>query len=94
MSGTRASSAGYPGGYRKGKVITGLDAIDSPDVKVFHAGTTRGAQGEIVTSGGRVLGVTALGDSRDEARQTAYGALENIRFEGMQFRKDIGWGER
>ena len=89
-----AASAGYPGGYSKGKVITGLDTIDSPDVKVFHAGTTRDAQGEIVTSGGRVLGVTALGDSRDEARQTAYGALENIRFEGMQFRKDIGSGER
>ncbi len=94
-----AASGGYPGSYATGKAITGLDSITSPDVKVYHAGTARGAHedgspGEIVTSGGRVLGVTALGDTRDLARERAYGALENIRFEGMQFRKDIGLGER
>lgn len=94
-----AASGGYPGSYATGKAITGLDSITSPDVKVYHAGTVRGehedgSPGEIVTSGGRVLGVTALGDTRDLARERAYGALENIRFEGMQFRKDIGLGSR
>lgn len=94
-----AASGGYPDRYATGKAITGLDSITSPDVKVYHAGTARGAHedgsgGEIVTSGGRVLGVTALGDTRDLARERAYGALENIRFEGMQFRKDIGLGSR
>ncbi len=94
-----AASGGYPGSYATGKAITGLDSITSPDVKVYHSGTARGAHedgspGEIVTSGGRVLGVTALGDTRDLARERAYGALENIRFEGMQFRKDIGLGSR
>ncbi len=94
-----AASGGYPGSYATGKAITGLDSITSPDVKVYHSGTARGAHedgspGEIVTSGGRVLGVTALGDTRDLARERAYGALENIRFDGMQFRKDIGLGER
>jgi phosphoribosylamine--glycine ligase len=94
-----AASGGYPGSYATGKAITGLDSLTSPDVKVYHSGTARGAHedgspGEIVTSGGRVLGVTALGDTRDLARERAYGALENIRFEGMQFRKDIGLGDR
>lgn len=86
-----AASGGYPGSYEKGKAIRGLEDIRSPDVKIYHAGTALDPRsGEIVTSGGRVLGVTALGETRDLARQSAYGALENIRFEGMQFRKDIG----
>ena len=57
---------------------------------VFHAGTTRRHDGALVTSGGRVLTVTALGDPLRVAQQRAYSALESIRFEGMQFRRDIG----
>ncbi len=84
------ASSGYPGGYTKGKIIHGLaDAGLVPGVKVFHAGTA-GRGGEIVTSGGRVLGVTALGRTLAEARDRAYLAVEKIRFDGAQFRRDIG----
>ena len=86
-----AASEGYPGSYPKGREITGLSAAEetSPgNVKVFHAGTKRDGDA-IVTSGGRVLGITALADSRGAARDLAYAATAAIRFDGMQFRTDI-----
>src|SRR5262245_19998071 len=84
------ASQGYPGPYGTGQVITGLDeAAKVPDVKVFHAGT-RLDGGRVLTDGGRVLGVTALGDTVEAARQAAYAAVEKIRFTGMFYRKDIG----
>jgi phosphoribosylamine--glycine ligase len=84
------ASGGYPGNYEKGKVIKGLeDAAKLPDVKVFHAGTAL-KDGQIVTNGGRVLGVTALGKDLKAAQAAAYAAVNKICFEGMQFRRDIG----
>lgn len=84
-----ASSGGYPGSYEKGKVIEGLDKLkNDPNVVVFHAGTTF-KNGKVVTSGGRVLGVTALGTDIKTARDNAYRAIEKIHFEGMHYRKDI-----
>jgi phosphoribosylamine--glycine ligase len=75
---------------KKGVEIVGLEeAAKVPDVQVFHAGTAL-ANGKLVTSGGRVLGVTALGDTLEEARKKAHEAIGKIRFEGMQWRKDIG----
>ncbi|MCI8284969.1 MAG: phosphoribosylamine--glycine ligase [Firmicutes bacterium] len=82
------ASAGYPGSYEKGKVITGLNDVDA-DIVVFHAGTAE-KDGNIVTSGGRVLGVTAVGDTHEEAREKAFANVEKISFEGAQYRKDIG----
>ncbi len=83
------ASGGYPGNYAKGKVITGLDAANAlPHTKVFHAGTTR-AGDNIVTNGGRVLGVTAMGKDLNAAQSAAYAAVESIMFEGAQFRRDI-----
>ncbi len=83
------ASGGYPGNYEKGKVIKGLeDAAKLPGVKVFHAGTAL-KDGQVVTSGGRVLGVTALGKDLKAAQAAAYAAVEKICFEGMQFRRDI-----
>ncbi|MCS7203220.1 MAG: phosphoribosylamine--glycine ligase [Thermodesulfovibrio sp.] len=85
------ASEGYPGKYKKGLPILGLDRVKSlKDVIVFHAGTKFSEEGNIVTNGGRVLGVTALGKTINEARQKAYSAVEFISFEGMQYRKDIG----
>jgi phosphoribosylamine--glycine ligase len=83
------ASGGYPGNYEKGKAISGLDeAAKLPEVKVFHAGTVlKGNQ--IVTSGGRVLGVTALGKDLKSAQSAAYTAVEKIQFAGAQFRRDI-----
>jgi phosphoribosylamine--glycine ligase len=84
------ASGGYPGDYAKGKVISGLDAAAKlPGVTVFHAGTKAGAGGGIVTDGGRVLGVTALGDGIEGAVKRAYEAVAQIRFDGMQYRRDI-----
>ena len=83
------ASGGYPGSYAKGKVITGLDKVDD-DIVVFHAGTKFDKEGRIVTSGGRVLGVTATGATHDEARAKAYANAERIEFEGAYMRKDIG----
>jgi len=84
------SSGGYPGKYDTGKVITGIDDARSiPDTMVFHAGTKTDAQGRLVTAGGRVLGVTALGQTLPEAKRRAYNAVEKINFDGMYFRKDI-----
>ncbi|HEX7469244.1 MAG TPA: phosphoribosylamine--glycine ligase [Verrucomicrobiae bacterium] len=83
------ASGGYPGGYAKGKVITGLDAANAlPNAKVFHAGTARAGE-QIVTNGGRVLGVTALGKDVKSAQAAAYAAVEKIHFDGAHFRRDI-----
>ena len=84
------AAADYPLNPRKGDVITGLPA-DADDAMVFHAGTTMGEDGQIRTSGGRVLCVTALGDSAKLAQQRAYDYMRGIQFDGMQFRSDIGW---
>ena len=83
------ASGGYPDAYEKDKKITGLDeASKTKDVIVFHAGTAR-KDGDIVTAGGRVLGVTALGDTIADAKATAYKAVEKIHFDGAYHRKDI-----
>ena len=85
------ASEGYPGAYEKGKVILGVGDAESLDgVTVFHAGTALNADGELVTAGGRVLNVVALGDSFAEARARAYEACDLISFEGKQLRSDIG----
>ena len=83
------ASGGYPGNYEKGKRIHGLDDVAAlPDVKVFHAGTTL-KDGQIVTNGGRVLGVTAWAPTLAAARDKAYAAVDKLCFEGMHFRRDI-----
>jgi len=83
------ASGGYPGSYPKGKPIQGLEAAEAlPNTKVFHAGTAD-ASGQVVTSGGRVLGVTAWGDTLSSACARAYEAVDLIHFEGAQFRRDI-----
>jgi phosphoribosylamine--glycine ligase len=83
------ASDGYPGDYVRGRPIRGLaDADALPDVKVFHAGT-RAADGHVLTDGGRVLGVTALGSSISAAKLQAYKAVKCIRWEGAWCRKDI-----
>ncbi len=83
------ASGGYPGSYAKGKAITGLDAANAlPQTKVFHAGTARAGE-QIVTNGGRVLGVTALGQDVKAAQAAAYAAVERVHFEGAHFRRDI-----
>lgn len=85
------ASEGYPGSYEKGKVILGLEeAQDLDGVIVFHAGTALNPDGELITAGGRVLNVVALGDTFEEARKRAYEACELIKFEGVQYRSDIG----
>jgi phosphoribosylamine--glycine ligase len=84
-----AASEGYPGTYPTGREIHGLEAsAEVEDAIVFHSGTAE-RQGRVVTSGGRVLSVSGLGDSPAEARDRAYDALSRIAFDGMQFRKDI-----
>jgi phosphoribosylamine--glycine ligase len=84
------ASGGYPGSYEKGKVISGLEeAAGVRDAFVFHAGTAL-KEGKVVTSGGRVLGVTALGNDIQEAIQRAYEAVAKISWEGAYYRKDIG----
>jgi len=85
-----ASSAGYPGAYKTGLPITGLEnAAKVPGVQVFHSGSSC-AEGQVLTAGGRVLGVTAVAGSLQEALGRAYQALDEIHFEGMYFRRDIG----
>ncbi len=84
------SSGGYPGEYETGYEIDGLDALDNAkDICVFHAGT-RLVDGKIITSGGRVLNVTALGSDIKDAIDRCYNAVNLIEFEGMYFRRDIG----
>ena len=83
------ASQGYPGSYSKNKVVTGLaEVARMPNVKVFHAGT-RLENGVVLTDGGRVLGVTALGETLAEAKKTAYEAVERIHFQGAFYRRDI-----
>jgi phosphoribosylamine---glycine ligase len=84
------AAQGYPGSYEKGQPIAGIEAADSlPDVKVFHAGT-RLEGGKVLTDGGRVLGVTALGSSIAAAKLQAYTAVQKVRWPGAWCRKDIG----
>ena len=83
------ASGGYPGSYEKGKVISGLDEAGAEGALVFHAGTA-GKNGQIVNSGGRVLGITALGSTIPEAIANVYRAVEKITWDGVQYRKDIG----
>jgi len=83
------ASGGYPGKYESGKPITGIEAAEKLGAVVFHAGTKR-ADSQLVTAGGRVLGVTARGSDLRAAVERAYAAVEKIQFEGMHFRRDIG----
>jgi phosphoribosylamine--glycine ligase len=86
------ASGGYPGVFAKGKTITGLESAAKMDaVAVFHAGTARNEGGEVVTAGGRVLNVTATGETLQEAQERAYAAVDRIQFEGAYWRRDIGW---
>jgi phosphoribosylamine--glycine ligase len=86
------ASNGYPGSYEKGSEIRGVDTAETDDkVKVFHAGTARRADGALIATGGRVLNVTALGDTVQEAQQRAYAAVDRIDWPGGFCRRDIGW---
>jgi phosphoribosylamine--glycine ligase len=86
------ASPGYPGSFQTGAPISGIqEASAVPGVQVFHAGTAA-REGRVITAGGRVLTVTALGNSHDEARRRAYEACSLIRFEGMTYRRDIAAG--
>jgi len=83
------ASDGYPGKYKKGVEIKGIDENGNVDgAVVYHAGTS--FDGTFKTAGGRVLGVTAVGNDLNEALRKAYAAVEKISFEGAQYRKDIG----
>lgn len=84
------AAQGYPGTYEKGKIISGLEeAVKVPNTYIFHAGTAL-KEGKIVTNGGRVLGVTALGDNIAEAINQAYKAVKKISWDGVYYRRDIG----
>ncbi len=83
------AAGGYPGKYEKGKPISGLTADLGTDVVVFHAGTKR-VDGKVVTNGGRILGVTGIGDDLQQSIQRAYAAVKKIHFDGAHYRKDIG----
>jgi phosphoribosylamine--glycine ligase len=87
-----AASSGYPGKYESGKMIFGLDEVGSSDeASVFHSGTAV-KDGALVTAGGRVLGITAMSaEGLEAALAKAYAMLAKISFEGMQYRRDIGW---
>lgn len=86
------ASEGYPGAYKSGLPIRGLEGIDSTrrDLQVFHAGTSKSEGGSFLTAGGRVLGITALGSGLDQALESCYASIEPITWEGMQYRRDIG----
>ncbi len=83
-----AAAGGYPGAYQKGQVITGIEQAEAQGAVVFHAGTQQEQQ--LVTDGGRVLGVTGIGKTFASAIALAYAAIEKIHFEGMYYRRDIG----
>lgn len=87
------ASEGYPGPYKKGTIIRNLEEAEllSRKVKIFHAGTDMDSHGNFVSSGGRVLGVTAKGRDIEEARARAYNAVEAIDWPEGFFRRDIGW---
>jgi len=80
-------SGGYPGPYEKGKVITGLR--DFENTTVFHAGTTSGEH--ITTAGGRVMAFTSFGETKEEALEKSYAALNEVCYQGINYRKDIGF---
>ena len=82
------ASGGYPGSYRTGFPIVGLDKLDK-EILVFHGGTKIGANGEVLTNGGRVLTIVATGKTIDEAREKVYDNILRIRFEECHYRKDI-----
>ena len=84
-----AASKGYPGKYETGAVIEGLEQVEG-SVQVFHAGTSKDAEGRLITAGGRVLGVTAASDRLPDALTACYQALEKVHWPGMQYRRDIG----
>jgi phosphoribosylamine--glycine ligase len=85
-----AVSGGYPGSYEKGFEIDGLDILNEDNTIVFHAGTTE-EDGKILTNGGRVLAVTSFGDSVHKAAQRSIKIMELIDFQGIYYRKDIGY---
>jgi phosphoribosylamine--glycine ligase len=85
------AAGGYPGSYSKGAVISGLSTADSEAVKVFHAGTSSDADGNVLTAGGRVLCVTALGADIQAAQAAAYESVAQIEWDNMLYRRDIGW---
>ena len=87
------ASKGYPGSYKKGTVIRNAEEAEkvSPDVKTFHAGTALDSNGNLVAVGGRVLGVTAMGNDLQQARDRAYQAIEVIDWHEGFYRRDIGW---
>jgi phosphoribosylamine--glycine ligase len=82
------ASGGYPGSYKTGFAISGLDELDK-DIMVFHAGTKAGEKGEVLTSGGRILTVAASGKDLAEAREKVYNNISRIKFEGGYYRRDI-----
>ena len=84
------ASEGYPVSYEKGYPITGFEKFDNKEYFCFHAGTAYNEAGEIVTNGGRVLGITAIGNDLSEARKKAYEATEWISFQNKYMRSDIG----
>ncbi len=86
--GVVAASGGYPGKYKKGLPISGLDEVDK-DIMIFHAGTKAGPDGQILTNGGRILTVAALGKDLAEAREKVYKNIDRIRFDGCYYRRDI-----
>ncbi len=87
------SASGYPNSPRRGDKIVGLAAIeDNSAVRVYHSGTSVDQDGDLVTSGGRVLGITALGKSKEEALERAYAAVSRVAFDGAHYRRDIGVG--
>lgn len=83
------ASGGYPVKYEKGYPISGLDEVKADDLIVFHAGTAK-KDGELVTNGGRVLGVTAVAENLDKAIEKSYAAVEKIHFKDAHYRHDIG----
>ena len=83
------ASGGYPEQTQSGVAIRGLETLDDPNVFVFHSGTALD-QGQLVTAGGRILGITGVGHSLPQALERAYMAIDDIEFEGMQYRRDIG----
>jgi phosphoribosylamine--glycine ligase len=88
-----AASGGYPGSFEKGKPITGLEEAQSVEgVVIFHSGTVRDDQCGFLTSGGRVLGVTARASTLHQARTRAYEAMRHINFDGLHYRSDIAAG--
>jgi len=85
------ASMGYPGTYETGAAISGLERVAlSNELQVFHAGTAKSRTGDYVTAGGRGLGVTAAAATLDQALARCYGAIQDVHWEGMQYRRDIG----